>query len=238
METKPFCAGELADAKVMVIGHDPRLQRSNTQAQYAFFGDYYFRPIPRQRSELAKYRLAEKVFSCAAHMTSHRYTAEQLVLTNLCNKMLPRPPAKRTVLIPQEEAQEGIAAIRDILAHSQVELIFAMSEQVNYWLQRLGFYAPVPEFLRRAEPAPRGLLHEPPYYTPKQGSAFQLICGRRYTVGDAHLVPILHVKNWPLRGRFKRAYAQAYERLINGLKPQPSQAIRDAAHHNPGVRVT
>jgi hypothetical protein len=206
----------------MVIGHDPRLRRSNTQAQHAFFGDYYFRPIPRQASERAKYQLAERVFSCAAQLTSHRYTADQLVLTNLCNKMLARPPARHTVLIPQEEAQVGIAAIRDILAHSQVELIFAMSEQVNYWLQRLGFYEAVPEFVRRAEPAARGLTHDPPFFSPRQTGGFQLICGRHYAVGDAQLYPILHVKNWPLRGVFKKAYAQAYDRLINALKWTPS----------------
>jgi len=102
MQTKLFCAGGLADARVLVIGHDPRLQRSSTQAQYAFFGDYYFRPIPRQPSERAKYRLAEKVFGCAAHLTSHRYTAYRVALTNLCNKMLPRPPARHTVLIPEQ----------------------------------------------------------------------------------------------------------------------------------------
>ena len=98
--------------------------------------------------------------------------------------------------------------------------MFAMSEQVNCWLHRLRFCTLVPEFLRRAEPTPKGLAHQPPYYAPQQSGAFQLICGRRYTVGDAALFPILHVKNWPLRGRFKQAYAAAYERLINSLKPQ------------------
>jgi len=83
-----------------------------------------------------------------------------------------------------------------------VELIFALSEQVNYWLQRLEFYEAVPEFLRRAEPASRGLTNGPPYYASKRGGAFQLIRGQRYTVGDAALFPILHVRNSPLRGRF------------------------------------
>ena len=78
----------------------------------------------------------------------------------------------------------------------------AILEQVNYRLQRLAFYEVVPEFLRRAEPTPTGLAHEPPYYAPLQGGAFPLICGQRYTVGDAALFPILYVKNWPLRGHF------------------------------------
>jgi hypothetical protein len=97
-----------------------------------------------------------------------------------------------------------------------------MSEQVDYSMQRLGFYDAVPELLCRAEPTPKGLENQPPYYAPQQGGAFQLICGQCYTVGDAALFPILHVKNWPLRGRFKQAYAPAYERLVNGLKPQRS----------------
>ena len=41
-----YCAGDLKNAKVLVIGHDPRLQNSNALANKAFFGDYYFEAIP------------------------------------------------------------------------------------------------------------------------------------------------------------------------------------------------
>ncbi len=217
MRTKFFCAGDLREARVLVIGHDPRLQRSDTQSQYAFFADYYFRPIPTQRSELQKYKLAQAVFSYVAYLISSRYSPDKLVLTNLCNTALPHAPKRKTVLIPQQEARAGISAIRDILHQSSVEVVFAMSLQVNYWLQKLGFYPPVPEFLRAAEPAPRGLKHEPPYYEARRGRAFQLICGKCFNVDGRRVIPILHVKNWPLRGVFKKAYAQAYEDCVNDV---------------------
>lgn len=60
-EAKPF--GDLKTAKVLVIGHDPRLQKSNTIAEYCFFADYFFRPLPKSPSELRKYKLAESLFS-------------------------------------------------------------------------------------------------------------------------------------------------------------------------------
>lgn len=70
--TEPFCAMAVTEAEVLVIGHDPRLQHSKTQAECAFFADYYFKPIPRQRSELAKYRLAQAVFDYIGMLTSHK----------------------------------------------------------------------------------------------------------------------------------------------------------------------
>jgi hypothetical protein len=218
MQTQPFCAGDFNQARVLVIGHDPRLQRSSAQAEYAFFADRFFKPIPTRASEQAKYRLAERVFSYILHLTSYTYSADQLILTNLCNLALPHSPRRRTVLIPEPEALRGARALEDILAQSNIELVFAMSEQVNYWLQKLGFYPSVPEFLSRAEPKPSGMSHKPPYYEPKQGKAFQLICGRCYAHGNRKVFPVLHAKNWPLRGAFRHAYSKAYESIVNQLK--------------------
>lgn len=218
MQTNPFCAGDLSKARVLVIGHDPRLQESNTQAEYAFFADYFFRPIPTRKSELAKYHLAEAAFSYIGHLTSYKYPADQLVLTNLCNVGLPHAPAGKMVLIPEQEAQTGINAIHNLLNQSNIEIIFAMSAQVNYWLQKLGFYPSVSDFLNKAEPKPKGISNKPPYYEPQQSKAFQLICGQCYTDGSRKVFPILHVKNWPLRGAFAKAYSKAYENCVNQLK--------------------
>jgi len=217
--TLPFCSGPLGEAKVLVIGHDPRLARSATRAPYAFFGDMFFREIPTKRSELAKYRLAETVYGYIAHLTSYRFRADEIVLTNLCNDHLPPAPKGRTVLIPREKAEVGIHEINDLLAQSRPKLIFAMPQQVNYWLQALRFCAPDLSFLERAEPKGRGLHHSQPYYEPKGGRAFQLICGRRFeTAGGDTLYAILHVKNWPLKESFLEAYSDAYRRLVNDLK--------------------
>lgn len=218
MQTKPFCAGGLDKARVLLIGHDPRLQTSDTQAECVFFADYFFRPPPSQPSEAAKYRLAEATFNYVGQLTGGRIPADQLALTNLCNVGLPHAPRGKTVLIPVQEVQAGINAIHGILGHGQVEIIFAMSAQVNYWLQKLGFYPAVVEFLRRAEPKSVGVNSTPPYYAPEQDKAFQLICGQCYTAGKCRVVPVLHVKNWPLQGAFVKAYGQAYEDCMRRLK--------------------
>ena len=119
MQTKPFCAGGLDKARVLVIGHDPRLQTSDTQAECAFFADYFFGPKPSRSNEAAKYRLAEAAFHYIGQLTGNRYPADQLALTNLCNRGLPHAPAGKTVLIPAQEAQTGIQAVNGILGQSR-----------------------------------------------------------------------------------------------------------------------
>jgi len=219
MATKSFCAGDIKNAKILVIGHDPRLQVSNTVADFAFFGEYYFKQIPTQTKELRKYKLAAAVYDYISHLTSHSFLAKQIVLTNLCNKALPHAPKGKTVYIPEAEARNGITAIQNILSQSSIEVIFAMSEQVNYWLQKLEFYMGETQFLSSSEPKVRGRSHNPPFYEPTQGRAFTQICGNRYLTGDGRsVVPILHVKQWPLRGPFTKAYGKAYETCINALK--------------------
>ena len=220
MITQPFCAGDISRAKVLVIGHDPRLQKTDTQAGYAFFADYFYHAIPLKKSERAKYQLAEAVFAYVGYLTSHQYAADQIVLTNLCNSALPHAPKGKIVYIPEEAATTGLAEIRSILERSSIEVIFAMSAQVNYWLQKLNFYPAVASYMTSAEPKLTGVNHTPPYYDPKQGRTFRLICGKRHTTTDGRMVyPILHVKNWPLKGAFVPAYAKAYEQCINELKP-------------------
>ena len=115
MQTAQFCAGDIKKAKVLVIGHDPRLRETNTLASNAFFADYYFRSIPTQRSERAKYNLAEAVFGYIGYLTSYKYSADQIVLTNLCNFALPHAPKGKTVFIPEEKARQGINEINDML---------------------------------------------------------------------------------------------------------------------------
>lgn len=226
MQTAYFCAGDIKKAKVLVIGHDPRLQKANTLAGNAFFADYYFRPIPTQRSERAKYELAEAVFSYISYLTSNKYSADQIVLTNLCNSALPHAPKGRIVFIPEEKARQGINEIHDILNGSDIEIIFAMSLQVNYWLQRLGFYPAVDEFLSEAEPKKGGMTSEPPYYESTRGRVkpFTRICGKQYLTSDRRrLFPILHVKNWPLQGSFAKTYGKSIEACVNALKSIPSE---------------
>ena len=216
-ETKPW--GDLSKAKVLIIGHDPRLQNSDDRAEFCFYADYFFKEIPKKRNELQKYKLAEAVFAYISYLTSYQFTANEYYITNLCNKPLSPAPKNKTVFIPEAEALAGMEEIKNKLSKSKVKLIFAMSQQVNYWLQKLGFYEADPKFLKMAEPKEKGLASDPPYYDPKKPSAFKRICGNPYKVDDKYvLYPILHVKNYPLKGRFKSSYEKAILNLINILK--------------------
>jgi hypothetical protein len=218
--TKSYCFGGFTDSKVLAIGHDPRLQRSETLTQYALFADYFFRPKPDKSSERAKYDLAESIFSYIGFLTSYSYTSSQITVTNLCNVPLPHAPRGKTVLIPEELAVNGLKAIESILSQSSIELILPMSLQVNYWLQKLGFFSGPAEFLDLARPINRGLTNEPPYYEPYRNRAFSLLCGKKFETKDERLViPILHVKQWPLKGRVVEVYKESYTKCVDMLKP-------------------
>lgn len=210
MQTLPF--GDPKTARVLVIGHDPRLQESDTVAAYAFFADYFFRSEPTSGSEKRKYGLANSVFSCINHLTAGKFGQEEFLITNLCNEVLPRAPKGKTVYIPESKATEGLASIRQLLSGSDVEVIFAMSLQVNYWLQKLNFYQQDCRFLEMAAPRVAGCQGSMPFYSPTKQKAFQLVCGRENLAdGKFRLFPILHAKQWPLKGAVQLAYGGAYD---------------------------
>lgn len=217
-ETKVFCRGDKSKARLLVIGHDPRLQDSGTIAEYCFFADYYFRPIPINKSNLAKYKLAESVFTYIAWLTSNKYSADELIITNLCNRALKRyPTAKgKTVLIPEGYGQEGLATINDIIKSSQIEVIIAMSQQVNYLLQKFGFYSSTPRYMEKSRPREKSASNG--YYEPIGEAPFLEICGNKYYAGSIPLYPILHVKQFPFKGRIKAAYEAAHYNCINSIK--------------------
>ena len=208
--TKPW--GDRGKAKVLVIGHDPRLQKPNTIASYCFFADYYFGDRPAQKNELAKYQLAESLFACIRDLTGGRIADDELLITNLCNEALDRAPKGKIVYISQEKAEKGLADIRALLKGSHIKIVFPMAQQVNYWLQKLGFYSADAQFLEKAEPKEIGKNNEPPYYQPEQTGAFKLICGKMYqsTDNEYRVFPILHIKNYPLKGKFLATYGPNY----------------------------
>ncbi len=209
--TKPY--GDPTRSSVLFIGHDPRLQKSDTVAPFSLFADYYFRPRPASSSEAAKYDLAKAVFQMVGWLTGGSVHPEEMVVTNLCNEALPHAPNGKTVLIPEEQATRGVAELHQLLSGSSIRVIVATSQQVNYWLQRLGLCSANTAFLEAAEPSPRGRSAAPAFYQPRKPRAFTLVCGQRH-VGPAGtpVFPVVHVKNWPLRGRFLDAYGAAHER--------------------------
>ena len=204
-------------AKALIIGHDPRLQQSDTIAPFVLFADFYFREEPQKRPDKNKFGLAKSTFEQIIEITGNKIKPEEIYLTNLCNMPLPHAPKGKTVLITENHAREGIEHIRQILKENPtIEYIFPMSLQVNYLLQKLGFYFSNLEFIEQSEPKEEGVVNIPPYYEAKKDyrHPFLLICGNQYMVkGENQIViPILHSKNYPLKGRFL-SYSDSYNRI-------------------------
>jgi len=215
METKDWKS--IDTARLLLVGHDPRLQQSNTIAEYVLFANYYFfNEILVSTQEKKKYELAKSTFDHVAYLTNERFKAETIYITNLCNSQLEHAPKGKTVLITREKAEQGLVNIKRILSENPtIEYIFPMSLQVNYWLQKLGFYNSDNNFVQLSEPKEIGLKNDPPYFQPKKNRTFTIICGKVFTVIDGHqkVIPILHAKNYPLKGRFLSAYGPAYEQI-------------------------
>lgn len=202
-------------AKALIIGHDPRLQESDTIAEYALFANYYFSPEPKRFAEKRKFFLAKSAFDQILFLTNNKISPDSIYITNLCNDGLPHAPKGKTVFIPEIKAREGIEHIEKILReNSSIEYIFPMSLQVNYWLQKLGFYSSNNFFVEDSEPKDKGLRNSEQFYEPKKTSTFLKICGNIFKVNDGKqtVIPTLHSKNFPLKGKFLN-YADCYNSI-------------------------
>jgi len=203
--------------RALLIGHDPRLQQSDTQAEYVLFANYYFDKTIKDRAFKSKYGLAASAFNQITHITNGKIKPEEIYITNLCNSALPHAPKSKTVYIPEEKAITGVENIKKIIdENSTIEYLFPMSLQVNYWLQKLGLYYSSDEFIEKSTPKTIGIQNKPPYYEQTGKSPFLLICGNLYRVtgGSQVVIPILHAKCFPLNKQFK-AYEPAYENIRN-----------------------
>lgn len=203
--------------RALLIGHDPRLQKSDTQAEYVLFANYYFDKTIRDRAFKSKYGLAASAFNQISHITNEKIKPEEIYITNLCNSALPHASKGKIVYIPEDKAIEGVENIEKIIEENpSIDFIFPMSLQVNYWLQKLGLYYSIDEFIEKSTPKTKGIQNNPPYYESIGKSPFLLICGNRYKVtgGKQIVIPILHAKCFPLNNMFK-AYEPAYERIRN-----------------------
>lgn len=201
--------------RALLIGHDPRLQNSDTQAEYVLFANFFFDITIKDRAFKSKYGLAATAFNQITHITKGKIKPEEIYITNLCNSALPHAPKGKIVYIPEDKAIEGVKNIEKIIEENpSIDFIFPMSLQVNYWLQKLGLYYSIDEFIEKSTPKTKGIQNNPPYYKPTGKSPFLLICGNRYKVtgGKQIVIPILHAKHFPLNKKFK-AYEPAYERI-------------------------
>ena len=203
-------SGNIDKARILVIGHDPRLKRSDAQAQYAFFLNYLKEPRPTCPAERRKYDFASSVVSYIRYLGGPSVSLEDMFFTNLCNEFLELPTFGGTVLITDDVAERGTQAIEDILSSGSFKVILSMAPQVLYHLVRLGFVANPDEnflaFLRAARPSPAAVDRKA--YVPIGASPFLMVCGRKYYHrGDGvPLIPVLHVKQWPLNKRMEPHY--------------------------------
>lgn len=199
--TKPY--GNLTKAKVLLIGHDPNLQNSKKLPEYCFFADYTkLKHRPKESGDGKRYDLAKSVFRHVKFLTSGKIKEDEIYLTNLCNKKLPRPKLYEFDMsefyISRSNAEEGLADIERILANSNIKVILSSSLQVNYWLQVLGFYRYSDEFIKNAEPIPWCAAND--CYTPLHRALghkglFYNICGEKFITSTNHIIfPILHIK--------------------------------------------
>lgn len=108
--------GDPLRASILVIGQDPRLQKSGATAKHAFFFEYLDEPVPTHGPARAKYALAKAVVDYVSWLAGREIVKEQLYVTNLCNTFLDHTPGSGTVLIPMSKAAAGIVAIRQVVA--------------------------------------------------------------------------------------------------------------------------
>jgi hypothetical protein len=214
--TQPFYRDK-SKAKVLVIGHDPKLQKSDTMADKSFFANYFFDKIPPQGPERSKYKLAANLYSYIGYLTNYKFTADEIYVTNLCNEELPHAPKGKTVLITEDKAKKGVGDIKQILNDNPgIKIIFALSEQANYWLQYFGLYNSNDDYINEAKPNEKGLREN--YYKTEKKSPFLKICGKKFDCMGRDLYPVLHVKQFPLKKVIKKNYEELLENVVNEFK--------------------
>ncbi len=176
--------GDLNTATILIIGHDPRLQHSQAEAEYPFFFEYLkkYPSRPTYGPHSRKYALAHAVWDYVCDLAGRSITLDQLYVTNLCNEFLPSAKGGGTVLIPDTLAFRGVVAINQIISDGNFSLILPMSVQVFYHLCRLGFVDEkeddILKFTWNACPNPR--KSDQGIYTTSGKAPFLEVCGNLY----------------------------------------------------------
>jgi hypothetical protein len=201
---KPF--GKPERAIILVIGHDPRLQHSQAEASVAFFLDYLDHPRASSRSEARKYDLAQVLVDYVRALAGRDVSLEELYVTNLCNEFLDHTPGSGTVLIPGDKARKGIEEITKAIAIGSFQVIVPMAVQPFYHLCRMGFLDEETELVRRfvAGARPQAAKAEQGIYVQSGKAPFLAVCGQRFHHRGVPVVPVVHVKQWPLKARMVR----------------------------------
>ncbi len=208
---------KVANPKVLVIGEDSNLQWSDSVPEYVMFADYYFRSFPEDGGERSRNVEARNLFEHIMGFTGNKIKSTEIYFTNLCNDFIQaKPPKGKRVLIPENKAQKGLEHIQWILEQNpSIQLVFAMSLQTNYWLQKLGFYGEDEKFVYGAQPRRIGLESPAPYYQPVDGKAMSMICGNIYDAPKyrVKVIPILAARDYPMNELNTERYQAAYEKV-------------------------
>jgi hypothetical protein len=215
---KPF--DDIHTATILVIGHDPRLQRSKAEAKTAFFMDYLARSRPTRRPEARKYGLARAVWEYIGDLAGRHVLLAELYVTNLCNEYLEPTRGSGTVLIPDDLAKRGVEQIAQTVAAGHFKCILPMALQTFYHLCHWGFIDEkdselIVQFVAGARP--RSTKAEQGIYVQTSSGSFLSVCGRRFHHRDVPVVPIVHVKSWPLKPRMVR-YTEPMERAQQEIR--------------------
>lgn len=212
-QTKDYCKSPTPVA--LLIGQDPRLQKSDTVAEYVFFADYYFKDSSaiKTASDRSKRGLATAAIGQIVEISDGKIKADGIYVTNLCNVALPH---SRSVLIPEYYARDGVNRIKAILRDNpSIKYIFPMGCQVNYWLAHFAFYPSGQRFLSMSRPDGNSAIKN--QYRQSKPQAFLEVCGKRFPIANNRIViPILHAKNYPIQERFS-TYKEKYSAIVNAF---------------------
>lgn len=216
IKTKDWKASK--EAKVLIIGENSTLQWSDEVIPYVMFLDYFFRKKPEDLGERSRFTEAMLVFELIDKLTDGWCATRELYATNLSHDILNRPPKGKKILIPEGCAKEGVERIGEILkANPSIKYVFAMGMQVNYYLQKFGFYGEEEFYIKGATPRNMGLDSEPPFYQPVNAKVFNDICGVFYKSSefDVKVIPILPARDYPLSEQNLEKFGKTYNNIRN-----------------------
>ncbi|MFI3330265.1 MAG: hypothetical protein R3Y38_00495 [Rikenellaceae bacterium] len=203
--------------KVLLVGENSTLQWKDEVIEHAMFLDYYFDHAPYDLGERSRWSEAKTIFESLSDMSCGKCRAETVHGTILSNNSLTRPPKGKHILIPESDAKEGVAHIKSLIKKfPEIEYIFVMGMQTNYYLQKYGLVDYGEDFLKGAEPRRTGINAFEPYYQPVNAKPFRDICFKRYKLlsnENIEIIPILPVKGYPLQGSDLNNYGENYNAL-------------------------
>jgi hypothetical protein len=222
---KPF--GDPKTARIFIIGHDPRLQKSAAEAEFVFFLEYLSKPRSKYGPHASKYDLAKAVWEYISYLADKKVPLEELYVTNLCNEFLPHVHGSGTVLIPDYHARLGMETIQQVIEGGKFKVILPMAVQPFYHLCRLGFIDEdselVKSFVSSARPSPSKA--EQGLYAQSGKAPFLKVCGRRFQHHGIPVVPILHIKQWDKTGPKSRMVK--YTEPMRGARREVMAALVD-----------